>query len=167
MDSHESIYEQTDLLNIISNQVHKSSEYFLVAIGRFIDAVNWTEPFVLSILIVELILALTTFLTRKHTKVQLILFTVLGLIVFTLPYSNTFLQEKWKILTTQNYFDDSVLFLSAVVGFPCFMMALFIVFNMTYLTAKLVIMLKRYELKQRIMKNSSKNLIDNNKLKEE
>eukprot|EP00388_Colpodella_angusta_P022628 GDKJ01057922.1.p1 GENE.GDKJ01057922.1~~GDKJ01057922.1.p1 ORF type:complete len:169 (-),score=28.50 GDKJ01057922.1:112-594(-) len=150
MDTQTSILEDTDLLNILSNQLHLSASHVTTAMSRFIAAVDWTEPFVLGVIAIQLLIFIISILTRKNNATQLMIFGFLCLVVFTLSHLNTFLQQNWRSIATQNYFDDSVFFMSTMVGFPSFFIALYIVVHMTFTTAKLVITLKRKELKQKI-----------------
>lgn len=86
-------------------------------IQAFLSAVDFTEPFIISILTFHLILLLMT-LCIKNIRFQQITFFLEFLLCISLSHLNGFLSSNWRAIAKQDYFDPQGIFLSVIVGVP-------------------------------------------------
>ena len=116
-------------------------------IEAFFTAVDIHETFNRIIILFHTICFLLVIATRKSHNLQLLLFFFLLAVCYFLESLNTYLSENWKKYTSQNYFDQSGLFVCIMIGFPalcnCLLIMLYSIRNtFTSLTHLAVLKLK-------------------------
>ncbi|KAJ7523306.1 hypothetical protein O6H91_18G045900 [Diphasiastrum complanatum] len=91
--------------NSNTNTQHFNAQALLAPILGFIHAVDWTEPWIICVLVFHLFLLVLVVKSRKHVNVQMaiFLFGVLG--VYCAEYLNTLLSRNWTHFARQQYFD--------------------------------------------------------------
>lgn len=130
--------------------VHSAYDAFLKDAGEFYRAVNWSEVrceyhwsfygvliiydtfslffmqnWIMGILITHVILFLLILKERKNPSLQFSLLAVLCVIVFSMRQINDYLRENWKHFGwSQNYFDESGIFLTVLVSVPLVFLAI-------------------------------------------
>ena len=92
----------------------------------FYTAVDFQEPAVLGILLGNLGLLLLAVKVRNSAWGHIALFAYLLGACFLLSTVNEYLQTHWQGYFSQNYFDDSGLFLCLLVGCPYLLICLFL-----------------------------------------
>jgi len=128
---------------------------FSEAFFGFFRAVNWTEPFILSLITLHVTMALLAVLTRRQTTVQTVLWLLLLLAAWMARWLNDLGSQFWREFATQNYFDTQGFFVSVMYTLPLMLICLFIVANFVLLASRLLIQVKRAELRrQRVRKES-------------
>jgi hypothetical protein len=113
----------------------------------FVSAINWREPWIVTLCCTELFLVLLVLFTRKHTTFQACLFVVLGLLVYCAKYINAYCEKNWELFATQPYFDNQGLFISAMVSGPLLVINIIIVVNHLIELSRLIVKVKRAELR--------------------
>ncbi|KAJ0976903.1 hypothetical protein J5N97_012377 [Dioscorea zingiberensis] len=115
----------------------------------FYHAIDWKEPWLICLLLFEFTLVLTTILTRRNDKVQLLLFIMAFSGIYFAERLNNFLRGNWKSFAKQNYFDSHGLFISVIWSGPLLLLSMLIVVNTLFTLCRLIIKWKRAELKHR------------------
>lgn len=94
-------------------------------VQAFCAAITWTEPFVIGLVMFQVIMfALTIYVTRPSvdTVPRLVLLLVIGTVVRTAEYSNDYAAQHWQEWgITQNYFDSRGLFMAVLLSAPLLM----------------------------------------------
>ncbi|KAF0899586.1 hypothetical protein E2562_020778 [Oryza meyeriana var. granulata] len=115
----------------------------------FFHAVDWKEPWLISMLIFHAILLLVTIISRRNVNFQLILSALTFSGVFLAERINTFLGQHWKSFSSQNYFDPQGLFISVVWSGPLLLITILILVNTLVTLCLLMVRWKRAELRHR------------------
>eukprot|EP01025_Chloroclados_australasicus_P033595 TRINITY_DN34290_c0_g2_i1.p4 TRINITY_DN34290_c0_g2~~TRINITY_DN34290_c0_g2_i1.p4 ORF type:complete len:171 (-),score=12.53 TRINITY_DN34290_c0_g2_i1:153-665(-) len=140
---------QQQLQEFISQQ----QKSFTDATLGFFHAIDWTEPWIISILCTHAFLFLLTILFRKILQIQAVLFFTLMVIIYCAEQLNELGAKHWRKFASQPYFDEGGFFISMVVSMPLVVVMLVIVINYLISVAKLLVRMKRqqirYELRQR------------------
>jgi hypothetical protein len=129
-------------------------------ISAFTSAIRWNEPFVLTLLSLDLtLLLLTIYLIRRNSLVgRIIIFCIMASISRLLPFLNRYLSVHWEELhITQNYFDPSGTFLAIMLSAPLLLFCMSLLISLLWEAKNLVIQLKRLELQHTKSKQQSKN----------
>ncbi|KAI5063386.1 hypothetical protein GOP47_0021933 [Adiantum capillus-veneris] len=117
------------LLHSFGSLLQRLRVYFLRSLSStrfsnsFAGAVDWREPWLLSLGTIYLILILFAILTRKNNNLQmgLFIFTLSG--VYFSERLNVLLSHNWTFLTKYPYFDHQGIFMSAVWSAPLLFIA--------------------------------------------
>eukprot|EP01024_Parvocaulis_polyphysoides_P009423 TRINITY_DN12950_c1_g1_i1.p1 TRINITY_DN12950_c1_g1~~TRINITY_DN12950_c1_g1_i1.p1 ORF type:complete len:172 (-),score=13.70 TRINITY_DN12950_c1_g1_i1:124-639(-) len=156
MDSFSGPLEQAfeDAQQQISQFMAEQQQSFKDVTLGFFHAIDWTEPWIISILITHSILFLTVILFRKNLKLQSGLFCMMMLIIFGAQQLNELGSQYWRKFSRQNYFDENGFFISMVISMPFVVIMLIIVVNYLISVSKLLIKMKRqqlrHEMRQRV-----------------
>ncbi|KXZ42756.1 hypothetical protein GPECTOR_120g423 [Gonium pectorale] len=89
---------------------------------------------------------LTAIFTRKKTPVQVAVFMIAASITFVSERLNKLGAEHWKRFATQNYFDPSGVFMSAVVSGPLLLVLFIVLVNYLRNCVALLVEAKKKEL---------------------
>jgi hypothetical protein len=95
----------------------------LEAIQAFIAAVDWQQPFFLSLLCFHLCLLLLAWLLRHSYMLQLMLLGGLLGLVSASENLNSLCKQHWRSLTSEDYFDSGGIFASLVWASPLALIA--------------------------------------------
>ncbi|XP_024390960.1 uncharacterized protein [Physcomitrium patens] len=116
---------------------------------RFVHAVDWTEPWLVGLMVFHLILVAVVVATRKRSNVQAVLFMAMLLSVFFAERLNTLLRRHWKSFAGQPYFDSHGVFMSTVWSGPMLLISTLILVNSMVTLTRMLIKWKRAELKHK------------------
>eukprot|EP00389_Voromonas_pontica_P002453 GDKH01003642.1.p1 GENE.GDKH01003642.1~~GDKH01003642.1.p1 ORF type:complete len:164 (+),score=10.73 GDKH01003642.1:168-659(+) len=123
----------------------------------FVGAINWTEPFILSVIIFHMLLVVAVICSRRSSTAHQVLFVLIACLVFSLKYINGFFRKHWNTIATQNYFDESGLFVSVTFALPLLVLAVYILMCMLFSASQLVVSVKRQELRNKAKVEAKKN----------
>lgn len=98
--------------------------------GDFIDTVRWTEPFIISLLVMQLSVFTLAYVTRRRHSVQFALMIVLTAITLLCEQLNDIGHRHWRKFASQDYFDRQGLFMLIFVSGPFVIVSNFIVIGM-------------------------------------
>ncbi len=109
----------------------------------FIHAVSWREPWLICLVVFHTSLLVLSIVSRKHSNMQMGIFFLAFLGVFSAERLNSFLQRHWKHFAYQPYFDSQGLFLSTVWSGPLLVVSSLILVNSLITFSTLVLKWKR------------------------
>lgn len=91
----------------------------------FQAAINWREPFILSILAFHILTLFVCYYVRKYGGMasRLILLVALSLMVRSAEWANKKCAAHWHLFATQNYFDPRGIFAGIFLSFPLLLLA--------------------------------------------
>jgi len=115
----------------------------------FFHAIDWKEPWLISLMGFHVVLLLLTIFSRKNINFQMCLFLLALAGVYLAENLNRFLGENWKSFAGQNYFDSSGVFLSTLWSGPLLVIAVIILVNTLFSLCHLIVRWKRAELTYR------------------
>ena len=125
------------------------SEGFWDPILRFVHAVDWTEPWLMGLMVFHVAVFVLAVLTRKQGNVQAGIFFSVLISIYMAERLNSFLQHHWQRFASQPYFDAHGVFLSTVWSGPLLLVSTLILVNSLFAMVSLMVKWKRAELKHR------------------
>ncbi|CAK9199981.1 unnamed protein product [Sphagnum troendelagicum] len=130
---------------------------FLDPLLGFVHAVDWTEPWLVGLIVFHITLLVLAVASRKHSNVQMAMFFCVLLCVYVAERMNIYLHRHWKSFARQPYFDSHGVFLSVVWSGPLLLVSALILFNSLLTLTSLMVKWKRAELKHRALAFAKKN----------
>lgn len=125
----------------------KSNVTFSEDFHQFVEAIDWkTDFWIVLIFCVYLFLLMFVILFRQDLTVQCVVFFSSCVIVWTAQYLNVALSQNWELFSSQNYFDESGLFMTVIFSLPIVSIALISLFFMLRGVSLLLVQVKRAEL---------------------
>jgi hypothetical protein len=125
-------------------------EQFRADAHGFYVAVNWHEDrWILGIFAVEALLFCVILACRRRTAVLVTLFAVITASTSCGEYLNTLASRHWRSFASIDYFDKHGVFWAVVVGMPCILLALTIIFALLASTIGKLVEVKKKELRQK------------------
>ncbi|XP_052188735.1 uncharacterized protein LOC127799064 [Diospyros lotus] len=115
----------------------------------FFYAIDWTEPWLISVLAFHAVLLIVVIISRKNINFQMCLFLLALAGVYLAETLNSVLRDNWKSFAGQNYFDTHGLFLSVLWSGPLLVIAMIILVNILFSLCYLIVRWKRAELRHR------------------
>lgn len=101
----------------------------LDGLWKYLQTVDWTEPWFLVLGTFHITCAILTVVTRKTGVLQSIYFACLLVLVLCAEYINEWAANNWRLFAQQQYFDSNGLFISIVFSVPLLVNCLFIVIS--------------------------------------
>mmetsp|Transcript_41238 Transcript_41238/g.81103 ORF Transcript_41238/g.81103 Transcript_41238/m.81103 type:complete len:186 (-) Transcript_41238:128-685(-) len=118
-------------------------------VEAFIAAVDWSEKWIQALIAFQLVLWVTTVVTRNRFNWQVATFFFVSILVWGSETINTYAHLNWKAFSTQDYFDPKGFFFSTVFAGPLLMLAMFQMVNFLWTAANLLVDVKREELQRK------------------
>lgn len=115
----------------------------------FVHAIDWTEPWIITLLATHATLLLLVLLTRKRETLQFGIFIAGVLLVWSAEYLNAWGAIHWRRFSKQDYFDKSGLFVSVVFSGPILVVNIIILVQAMVSLIQAMFKWKRAELKHR------------------
>eukprot|EP01023_Acetabularia_acetabulum_P057581 TRINITY_DN6717_c0_g4_i1.p1 TRINITY_DN6717_c0_g4~~TRINITY_DN6717_c0_g4_i1.p1 ORF type:complete len:181 (+),score=11.55 TRINITY_DN6717_c0_g4_i1:39-545(+) len=139
-----------DVQQQISQFMNEQQQSFRDATLGFFYAIDWTEPWIIAILVTHALLLILVLIFRKNIQIQSVLFCFMMLIVFGAQKLNELGQKNWEQFSKQDYFDDHGFFISMVVSMPMIVVMLLVVINYLISVSKLLVKMKRQQLRHQM-----------------
>ncbi|CAM6011186.1 unnamed protein product [Sphagnum balticum] len=79
---------------------------FLDPLLGFVHAMDWTEPWLVGLIVFHITLLVLAVASRKHSNVQMAMFFCVLLCVYVAERMNIYLHRHWKSFARQPYFDS-------------------------------------------------------------
>ena len=118
----------------------------------FFHAIDWTERWLRLLGAYHLTLWCLVIGSRRSQDAQmLLLFSILGS-VYVAEYINVYAGQHWQEFSSQNYFDKRGVFISIMYSAPLLCASMFILLNALRSASKLLVAVKRQELKHNARK---------------
>eukprot|EP01114_Cavostelium_apophysatum_P017904 TRINITY_DN5413_c0_g1_i1.p1 TRINITY_DN5413_c0_g1~~TRINITY_DN5413_c0_g1_i1.p1 ORF type:complete len:170 (-),score=20.06 TRINITY_DN5413_c0_g1_i1:41-520(-) len=115
----------------------------------FVQAIDWTEPFIQGLLVFHISLFFFIILNRKNIQVLSVVFFGILAMVFFAENLNTWCSQNYKEFSEQNYFDKTGTFISFLYSLPLIANDLIILICFVRIMGSLLIKVKRAELKEK------------------
>ncbi|CAN6555439.1 unnamed protein product [Malus baccata var. baccata] len=122
----------------------------------FFHAIDWTEPWLMGLMGMHLVLLIVAITSRRNLNFQMFLFLLALAGVYLAERLNSFLRANWKSFAGQDYFDEGGVFLSTLWSGPLLVIAIIILVNTLFSLCRLIVKWKRAELRHRARLSQSK-----------
>ncbi|XP_033640550.1 transmembrane protein 18-like [Asterias rubens] len=122
----------------------------------FLQNIDWTEPWLIALLVCHLLCLVFTIVTRKHANIQAILFLLLLFLIFMSEWINEYAASNYKLFSRLQYFDSSGLFIAVVFSLPLLCNCLLMVMIWVYQMAHLLVKVKRAEIRHKLKSEEAK-----------
>ena len=144
-----------------------SPQSFSDSVNAFRSAITWNEPFIIGLVSFHILALFTTLYVTKRGGVSsgMVLLVFLAGIVRSAEYLNKYGANNWEQFATQNYFDENGVFISIMLCAPLLLTALIMLISYLREAARLLVQVKRQELKEKYKKNKKSNNGGKNKKK--
>eukprot|EP01120_Amphizonella_sp_Union-15-10_P001944 TRINITY_DN12091_c0_g1_i1.p1 TRINITY_DN12091_c0_g1~~TRINITY_DN12091_c0_g1_i1.p1 ORF type:complete len:174 (-),score=9.79 TRINITY_DN12091_c0_g1_i1:55-522(-) len=131
---------------------------FIEEAKEFLSAVEWTEPWLLGLIIFHLSWFSFILLTRKVPSVQIAAFLATLFFTFMSETLNGFGRRYWSFFSNTNYFDKRGLFISVVYGFPLLIVSLVALVNILIEVCNMMVVVKRAEMRSKLKQQKESKL---------
>jgi hypothetical protein len=131
---------------------------FIENVQAFGAAVDWSETWIQCLLALQVIVFVSVIALRHVFELQVFLFAMICILVFSAEYINAFAQEHWKEFAGQDYFDKRGVFTSTLLSGPLLISGFTLMICTLFVSADLLVKVKRTELmhKQRAKSKKAK-----------
>uniref|UniRef100_A0A3P9KRA0 Transmembrane protein 18 n=1 Tax=Oryzias latipes TaxID=8090 RepID=A0A3P9KRA0_ORYLA len=135
--------------NISSIPIDGFSNLRITSIWTFLLSVQWSEPWLIGLLLFHLLCLLLTVVTCKYYKAQICHFLLLVGLVYCAEYLNELAAMNWRAFSNFQYFDSKGMFISLVFSIPLLFNSMIIVVVWVYRTFSTMTELKTLQLKRK------------------
>ncbi|KAM3578341.1 Transmembrane protein 18 [Umbelopsis sp. WA50703] len=142
----------------LGSDASPSWEQALRQLGRFIQAVDWSQPWLVALFAFHITSFFTLILSRNnHNVISGLLFFYIFLAILSQPL-NSFLSGNWQSFASADYFDESGLFLATVYSLPLIINSIIALILVLRATCTMLVHVKRAQLQKqaKAAKNSKK-----------
>ena len=121
------------------------------SLHAFRSAITWSEPFIISLLLFQVIMFLLCIYVSKynpHLAPRLGIMVFIAILVKGSEYMNQYGSDHWESFCTQNYFDAQGVFMSMMICAPLLVDSFIMLCFYLRETSQLLIQFKKLQLKQ-------------------
>uniref|UniRef100_A0A0K8TN79 Transmembrane protein 18 n=1 Tax=Tabanus bromius TaxID=304241 RepID=A0A0K8TN79_TABBR len=129
-------------------------------IWTFLQSIDWTDPWLIGLIMMHLLTTTTALLTRNHGNFQIFLFLVLLLMAYFSESINEYAAINWHLFSRQQYFDSNGLFISTVFSIPILLNCMLLIGGWLYSSTQLMTKLKTAQLKERIRQERNRTKLE-------
>ncbi|XP_006797124.1 transmembrane protein 18 isoform X2 [Neolamprologus brichardi] len=115
----------------------------------FLPLVQWSEPWLIGLLVFHAVCLFLTLLTCKYYRAQICHFLLVVGLVYSAEYLNELAARNWRSFSNFQYFDSKGMFISLVFSIPLLLNAVIIVMVWVYRTFSTMTELKTLQLKRK------------------
>ncbi|XP_054719941.1 transmembrane protein 18-like [Uloborus diversus] len=120
----------------------------------FLKEIDWTEPWLIGLLVFHTLVTVVTVATRHHGNFQGAFFFTLLMLVFCSSTINELAASNWKYFSRQQYFDSGGMFISIVFSSPILLNCLVMVGHWLWMSGSLMVKVKQAQFKERMRAES-------------
>lgn len=96
-------------------------------LSDFVDSVRWKEPFIIALVVLQILLFTVVYKTKKNDIVQFFILVCITALALAAEKLNQLGRTHWRRFAKQNYFDTNGLFMLTFLSGPFVIQANFIV----------------------------------------
>ncbi|XP_023152693.1 transmembrane protein 18 [Amphiprion ocellaris] len=135
--------------NISSIPIDGFSKLRITSIWTFLMSVQWSEPWLIGLLVFHVVCLFLTVLTCRFYRAQICHFLLIVGLVYSAEYLNELAAMNWRSFSDFQYFDSKGMFISLVFSIPLLLNAVIIVMVWVYRTFSTMTELKTLQLKRK------------------
>ncbi|XP_015232254.1 transmembrane protein 18 [Cyprinodon tularosa] len=135
--------------NISSIPIDGFSNLRITSIWTFVMSVQWSEPWLIGLLLFHVVCLFLTVVTCRFYRAQICYFLIIVALVYSAEYLNELAAMNWRSFSDFQYFDSKGMFISLVYSIPLLLNAVVIVMVWVYRTFSTMTELKTLQLKRR------------------
>uniref|UniRef100_A0A7S1S490 Transmembrane protein 18 n=1 Tax=Alexandrium catenella TaxID=2925 RepID=A0A7S1S490_ALECA len=138
-----------DMLHSLLHGKHAYTNGFWEDMQAFVHAIDWqNDRWLFGVFSFEALAFVLVIANRRHWERLAVLFMAIGALLFFAERINGIARVHWKEFASQQYFDESGAFFSAILGMPLVVCQFLIVILLLREAATMVIKVKRLELRK-------------------
>ncbi|XP_026174959.1 transmembrane protein 18 [Mastacembelus armatus] len=135
--------------NISSIPIDGFSHLRITSIWTFLMSVQWSEPWLIGLLVFHGVCLSLTVVTFRYYRAQICHFLLMVGLVYTAEYLNELAAMNWRSFSKFQYFDSKGMFISLVYSIPLLLNTVIIVMVWVYRTFSTMTELKTLQLKRK------------------
>ncbi|XP_029902385.1 transmembrane protein 18 [Myripristis murdjan] len=135
--------------NISSIPIDGFSNLRITSIWTFLLSVQWSEPWLIGLLLFHVLCLAVTVATCSFYRAQICHFLLLVGMVYSAEYLNELAAMNWRSFSNFQYFDSKGMFISLVYSIPLLFNTVIIVAVWVYRTFSTMTELKTLQLKRK------------------
>lgn len=142
-----------DILETVSSQKDEYIPHIrneVLNLMTFLQDIDWTEPWLIGLVIFHGIVTVLTITTRNHGNFQAVFFVLLLLLVFCSSNLNEIAARYSSYFSRQQYFDSNGMFISIVFSSPLLFNCLVMVGQWLWSSGNLMVKVKQAQLRHRL-----------------
>ncbi|GJN14494.1 hypothetical protein PR202_gb01331 [Eleusine coracana subsp. coracana] len=138
------------LVQALSSELRRGIGPAADNLRAFVRAVDWTEPWLMCLMVFHVILLLSAVGLRRNANFQLFLLFLAYSGVYMAEKMNRYLGEHWQNFAGRNYFDRAGVFISVVWSGPLIFVSIISVVCSLITLCRMMVKWKRAELRHRV-----------------
>ncbi|KAK9531543.1 hypothetical protein VZT92_010962 [Zoarces viviparus] len=135
--------------NISSIPIDEFSNLRITSIWTFLMSVQWSEPWLIGLLVFHVVCLFLTVVTCRYYRAQIWHFLLMVGLVYSAEYLNELAAMNWRSFSNFQYFDSKGMFISLVYSIPLLLNTVIIVMVWVYRTFYTMTELKTLQLKRK------------------
>ncbi|XP_075940759.1 transmembrane protein 18 [Anarhichas minor] len=135
--------------NISSIPIDEFSNLRITSIWTFLMSVQWSEPWLIGLLVFHVVCLFLTVVTCRYYRAQICHFLLMVGQVYSAEYLNELAAMNWRSFSNFQYFDSKGMFISLVYSIPLLLNTVIIVMVWVYRTFYTMTELKTLQLKRK------------------
>ncbi|TDH00441.1 hypothetical protein EPR50_G00188370 [Perca flavescens] len=135
--------------NISSIPIDGFSNLRITSIWTFLLSVQWSEPWLIGLLVFHVVCLFLTVVTCRYYRAQICHFLLMVGLVYSAEYLNELAAVNWRSFSNFQYFDSTGMFISLVYSIPLLLNTIMIVMVWVHRTFSTMTELKTLQLKRK------------------
>ncbi|XP_065898302.1 transmembrane protein 18-like isoform X2 [Dysidea avara] len=105
----------------------------------FVEAVEWTEPWIIILMVFHLLTFVTIILSWGHFNIQAVILVLLALTCAGSEWINRFAADNYRLFTNTQYFDSSGFFIFVILAVPIIFNCFIIIVSWLHMAWKMMV----------------------------